>query len=75
MRKKPDPAIVPVQSKMFAEGIPISEACEKAGVHPGTWSRWAAGGVPDLQKLRAIEAAVAEIVESEAPAAEPAPAS
>lgn len=62
MSKKPDPAIIPVQSKMFANGIRVGDACKLAGINPATWSRWAAGGVPDLAKLRDLERTVDEIV-------------
>jgi transcriptional regulator with XRE-family HTH domain len=65
-RKKPDPAIIPLATRMFSEGIRIGELCKHAGISPSTWSRWAAGGVPDLSKLRALEAALDEIVGVEA---------
>lgn len=70
MRKKPDPIIVPLQSRMFAAGLRTKDVCERAAVNPSTWSRWAAGGVPDLATLRKIEAAVeAMILEDEQAAA------
>lgn len=68
MRKKPDPAIVPLQSAMFAAGLPIGAVCKRAGVNPTTWSRWASGGIPDTAKLRAIAAAIEEMASEEQPA-------
>lgn len=68
MRKKPDPAIISVQSKMFANGIRISDACARASISPASWSRWAAGGTPDLTKLRSLEAAVDEMTSEDGPA-------
>lgn len=62
MRRKPDPAIVPLASKMFAEGLRIAEVCKRAHVSPQTWSRWAAGGVPKLDKLRDIDTAINEMI-------------
>lgn len=64
MRKKPDPAIVPIQSKMFAHGISIKEACERADINPTTWSRWAAGSIPHTGKLRELDRAVDELIEA-----------
>jgi hypothetical protein len=58
--KKPDSAIVPFQSRMFEHGVRIKDVCKTAGVSPSTWSRWAAGGVPDLGTLRKMEAALEE---------------
>jgi|GEM_PF-6768702 len=64
-RRKPDPIIVPLQSRAFAEGVRIKEMCERADVHPTTWSRWAAGGTPDLTALRRMEAALDAIIAGE----------
>lgn len=72
MHKKPDPAIIPLATRMFAEGIRVNEACKRAEppISPSTWSRWVAGGVPDLATLRRLEATVEEMVAEEAAAHE-----
>lgn len=64
MRQKPDPIIIPLQSRMFAEGIGVTELCKAAKVSPSTWSRWARGGVPDLAVLRRLEGALDEMIEA-----------
>lgn len=62
MRKTPDPAIVPLQSAMFAAGYSVKEVCARAGVHVTTWSKWASGGVPHTQKLRDMQAAFESLI-------------
>ncbi len=66
MRKKPDPAIIPLAARMFAEGIRVKEVCERADVSATTWSRWASGGVPNLAVLRRLEAALEQLVAEDA---------
>lgn len=56
--QKPDPLVVDLNTRMFANGIKPGKACERAGVNASTWSRWAAGGAVHLATFRKIEAAV-----------------
>lgn len=61
-RSKPDPAIVPIQRAAFANAISIRDICLRAGVHPSTWASWARGNFPKTRKLRAMQAAVDEMI-------------
>ena len=65
MRKKPDPAIIPLATRMLTEGIRVGEVCRRAKVAASTWSRWMSGGVPDLATLRRLEAALDEMIAEE----------
>jgi hypothetical protein len=73
--KKPDPLVVALNSKMFEHGISISDACIRAApaVNRSTWSRWAAGGAPDIPTFRRLEAAVDELIAEKMPDQPPGP--
>lgn len=61
---KPDPLVVDLNTKMFANRIRPGDACKKAvpPIAPSTWSRWASGGAPDIATLRRLEAVVDEMI-------------
>lgn len=60
--QKPHQMVVDLNTLMFANRIRPGDACRRARVNASTWSRWAAGGTPDVLTHDRLKLAVEEMI-------------
>jgi hypothetical protein len=58
----PRPEVEALQAQMFAARLRLGPVLKRAGMSPGTWSRWTRGAEPKLSSLQAVQTAIHQML-------------